>query len=55
VIVEGDAAEAARGLSARLEAGGIRTLGVTEQDYSLEDVFILIVERNHREGAAAAA
>jgi hypothetical protein len=29
---------------------------VTEQDYSLEDVFILIVERNHRgEGAAAAA
>jgi ABC-2 type transport system ATP-binding protein len=55
VIVEGDAAEAARGLSARLEAGRIRTLGVTEQDYSLEDVFILIVERNHREGAAAAA
>jgi ABC-2 type transport system ATP-binding protein len=55
VIVD-DAAEAARGLSARLEAGGIRTLGVTEQDYSLEDVFILIVERNHRgEGAAAAA
>ena len=55
VIVEGVAAQAARGLSARLEAGGIRTLGVTEQDYSLEDVFILIVERNHREGAAAAA
>jgi ABC-2 type transport system ATP-binding protein len=56
VIVDGDAAEAARGLSARLEAGGIRTLGLTEQDYSLEDVFILIVERNHRgEGAAAAA
>ncbi len=56
VIVDADAAGAARGLSARLEAGGIRTLGVTEQDYSLEDVFILIVERNHRgEGAAAAA
>jgi ABC-2 type transport system ATP-binding protein len=56
VIVDGDAAEAARGLSARLEAGGIRTLGVTEQDYSLEDVFILIVERNPRgEGSAAAA
>ncbi|HTI57308.1 MAG TPA: ATP-binding cassette domain-containing protein [Verrucomicrobiae bacterium] len=56
VIVEGDATEAARGLSARLEAGGVRTLGVTEQDFSLEDVFILIVERNHRgEDAAAAA
>jgi drug efflux transport system ATP-binding protein len=56
VIVDGDPAEAARGLSARLAAGGIRTLGVTEQDYSLEDVFILIVERNHRtEGSAAAA
>jgi hypothetical protein len=30
-------------------------LGVSEQDYSLEDVFILIVERNHRAGAATAA
>jgi ABC-2 type transport system ATP-binding protein len=56
VIVDGDPADAARELSARLAAGGIRALGVTEQDYSLEDVFILIVERNHRgEGAAAAA
>lgn len=55
MIVESDAAAAARGLSARLEAGGIRALGMTEQDYSLEDVFILIVERSHREGAAAAA
>ena len=55
VIVDGDPAEAARGFSARLAAGGIRTLGVTEQDYSLEDVFILIVERNHRGKEAAAA
>jgi len=52
VIVDGDAAEAARRLGARLERASIRVLGVTEQDYSLEDVFILIVERNHRAAAA---
>lgn len=54
VIVDGDAAEEARRLGARLERASIRMLGVTEQDYSLEDVFILIVERS-RAGAAAAA
>jgi ABC-2 type transport system ATP-binding protein len=55
VIVDGDTAEAARRLGARLERASIRMLGVSEQDYSLEDVFILIVERNHRAGAATAA
>jgi ABC-2 type transport system ATP-binding protein len=55
VIVDGDATEEARRLGARLERASIRMLGVTEQDYSLEDVFILIVERSRAEGAAAAA
>jgi drug efflux transport system ATP-binding protein len=55
VIVDGDAADAVRGLGARLERGSIRMLGATEQDYSLEDVFILIVERNRRAGGATAA
>jgi ABC-2 type transport system ATP-binding protein len=48
VIVDGEAAEAGRGLAARLERDGIRVLEVTEQDYSLEDVFIVIVERSRR-------
>jgi ABC-2 type transport system ATP-binding protein len=55
VIVDGDPDEAARDLRARLERAAIRTLEVTEQDYSLEDVFILIVERNHRAGRSVAA
>jgi ABC-2 type transport system ATP-binding protein len=55
VIVDGDAAQAARDLRARLERASIRTLEATEQDYSLEDVFIVIVERNHRASPAGAA
>jgi ABC-2 type transport system ATP-binding protein len=55
VIADGDAAEAARDLRARLERASIRTLEVTVQDYSLEDVFILLVERNHRASRAGAA
>ena len=55
VIVDGDPDEAARELRARLERAAIRTLEVTQQDYSLEDVFILIVERNHRAGRSVAA
>jgi len=55
VIVDGDPDDAARDLRARLERASIRTLELTQQDYSLEDVFILIVERNHRAGRSAAA
>ncbi len=56
VIVDGEAAEAGRGLAARLERDAIRVIEVTEQDYSLEDVFIVIVERSRRpEGRPAAA
>ncbi len=56
VIVEGDAAAAARELTARLEREAIRVLEVAEQDYSLEDVFLAIVEKNQRaEGRPAAA
>ncbi|HEX6079762.1 MAG TPA: ATP-binding cassette domain-containing protein [Methylomirabilota bacterium] len=48
VIVDGDPAEARRGLAARLEGEGLRVLGIADLDYSLEDVFILIVARNGR-------
>jgi ABC-2 type transport system ATP-binding protein len=44
-IVDGDPRAAAGRLRARLERLPIRVLEVREQDYSLEDVFIVIVER----------
>jgi ABC-2 type transport system ATP-binding protein len=50
VIVDGDAAAAARALTARLAREGIRVLDVRDGDYSLEDVFLVIAER----GAVAA-
>jgi ABC-2 type transport system ATP-binding protein len=45
VIVDGDAATAARALTARLGRDGVRVLDVREQDYSLEDVFLVIAEK----------
>jgi ABC-2 type transport system ATP-binding protein len=51
VIVDGDVPAATRQLQERLVRAGIRALEVTEQDYSLEDVFLIIAER----GARAAA
>ena len=56
VIVDGDAQAAARRLETRLARDGIRVLETTEQDYSLEDVFIVIAEKGARaDGRPAAA
>jgi hypothetical protein len=46
VIVDGQAGDAGRAVTARLEAAGVRVLEVVEQDYSLEDVFLAVVERS---------
>jgi ABC-2 type transport system ATP-binding protein len=54
VIVDGDAEAEARRLGARLERESIRVLATRDQDYSLEDVFLVIVERNQRGQAKAA-
>jgi ABC-2 type transport system ATP-binding protein len=51
VIVDGDVRAAIDDLTGRLGRSGVRVLEATEQDYSLEDVFLLIAER----GARAAA
>jgi ABC-2 type transport system ATP-binding protein len=51
VIVDGDASAVIRDLTGRLGRSGVRVLEATEQDYSLEDVFLRIAER----GARAAA
>ncbi len=53
-IVEGDTARAAGELRARLAAAGVPVLEAVEQDYSLEDVFIVLAQREPA-GAAAAA
>jgi ABC-2 type transport system ATP-binding protein len=55
VIVDGDAEAAARALEARLAREGIRVLEATEQDYTLEDVFLVIGERRRADAAVAAA
>jgi ABC-2 type transport system ATP-binding protein len=55
VIVEGDAQAAVRPLTARLEREAIRVLEAREQDYSLEDVFLAIVEKSRRAEDRAAA
>jgi ABC-2 type transport system ATP-binding protein len=55
VIVEGDVAAAARRLEARLAQDGVRVLEATEQDYTLEDVFLVLAERGLRAGRPAAA
>jgi ABC-2 type transport system ATP-binding protein len=45
VIVDGDAQAATRELTARLTREGIRVLEARDEDYSLEDVFLAIVEK----------
>jgi ABC-2 type transport system ATP-binding protein len=45
VIVDDDTREASGRLAARLAREGIRVLEAIEQDYSLEDVFLVIAEK----------
>jgi ABC-2 type transport system ATP-binding protein len=52
VIVDGDAEAVARHVTARLAENGIRVLDAREEDYSLEDVFLVIAEKG---GAGAVA
>jgi ABC-2 type transport system ATP-binding protein len=55
VIVDGDPGEEMRRLGAQLEQSGIRVLETRDQDYSLEDVFLVIVEKTQRAQKAASA
>ena len=55
VIVDGDAEQETRRLTARFEQESIRVLETRDLDYSLEDVFLAIVEKNHRAQRTAAA
>jgi len=50
VIVDADAAAQIRNLTGKLTSAGIHVAGAREQPYSLEDVFIAMVEKMRREG-----
>jgi ABC-2 type transport system ATP-binding protein len=53
VIVDDDARTGIAGLARRLEGDGIQVLNAGEERYSLEDVFIAVVEQARREGRVA--
>jgi ABC-2 type transport system ATP-binding protein len=53
VITEEDPATAERANRQKLEANGIRVISVREGRFSLEDVFISVVERARQEGKVA--
>jgi ABC-2 type transport system ATP-binding protein len=53
VIVEEDAATGIKNITRTLNAAGINVLRAYEEDYSLEDVFIVVVEKAREQGLAA--
>jgi len=54
VISDDDPATAQRSIAERLQASGIRVLQARAERFSMEDVFISIVERARQEGKVAA-
>jgi ABC-2 type transport system ATP-binding protein len=54
VITDEDLEAGRRATRRELEANGIRVLDVQEQRFSMEDVFISVVEKSRRAGEAAA-
>jgi ABC-2 type transport system ATP-binding protein len=50
VITDADVAAATKDTESRLAASGIRVLGAVEEPYSLEDVFIGVVEKARKQG-----
>jgi ABC-2 type transport system ATP-binding protein len=55
VIVDGDVEAVARDLTARLAQDGIRVLDARDDDFSLEDVFLVIAEKGAAQHGAVAA
>ena len=54
VIVDDDVEAGKREVARKLEAAGLTIRDVREENYSLEDVFIVVVEKAKRQGKAAA-
>jgi ABC-2 type transport system ATP-binding protein len=53
VVVDEDAETGIRNLTGRLKSKGINVTRAREQTYSLEDVFIAVVEKMRKEGKSA--
>ena len=53
VVVDEDAATGIRNITERLRSKGINVSRAREQSYSLEDVFIAVVEKMRKEGKSA--
>jgi ABC-2 type transport system ATP-binding protein len=53
VIIDDDIEQGRRAIAAALEAEGIRVLRVREAPFSLEDVFISIVDQARQQGKVA--
>src|SRR5262249_53728941 len=53
IIIDEEAETGVRRITERLASAGIKVMNAHEQPYSLEDVFIAIVERMRREGKSA--
>jgi ABC-2 type transport system ATP-binding protein len=54
IITDGDTEMGIRENTQRLEAGGVRVLGAREGRFSLEDVFISVVEQARERGKISA-
>ena len=53
VIIDEDAQTGIRNITERLKREGINVSKAYEEDYSLEDVFIVVVEKARQQGLAA--
>ena len=53
VIVDEDASTGVLKITEKLEGRGIQVANAREQPYSLEDVFIAVVEKMRKEGKSA--
>jgi ABC-2 type transport system ATP-binding protein len=53
VITDLDAEAGIRDVTAKLAAAGVKVLAATEEPYSLEDVFIVVVEKARKQGKVA--
>jgi ABC-2 type transport system ATP-binding protein len=53
VITEEDAATGIQSITMKLEANGVRVINAREERFSMEDVFIAVVEKERRRGKVA--
>jgi hypothetical protein len=55
VVTDEDAASGEKSTKKKLQSNGIRVLQIREGSFSMEDVFISVMEKARREGKVAAS